>query len=46
MTALDVAPVADRDQRTPTDLLLNTSLVVAPLLYLVVDVLYLSLIHI
>jgi len=40
MTALDVAPVADRDQRTPTDLLLNTSLVVAPLLYLVVDVLY------
>jgi len=41
MTALDVTPTGqDRDQRTPTDLLLTASLVVAPLLYLLVDSLY------
>lgn len=43
MTSLDLADLAghaDRAQRTPTDLILTASLLVAPLLYLVVDVLY------
>lgn len=40
MTTLDLAPDTARSRRTPTDLLLTGSLVVAPPLYLMVDLLY------
>jgi hypothetical protein len=40
MTTLDITAATAQSRRTPTDLLLTGSLVVAPLLYLLVDVLY------
>src|SRR5688500_5440742 len=40
MTALDLTPDLSLDRRTPTDALLTGSLLVAPLLYLVVDTMY------
>lgn len=41
MTTLDLTPATtDQDRRTPTDLLLTGSLVVAPLVYLLADSLY------
>ena len=40
MTILDLTADTTHDRRTPTDLLLTGSLVIAPLLYLLVDSLY------
>lgn len=40
MSTLDITPETAQGRRTPTDLLLTTSLVVAPLVYLVADSLY------
>ncbi|MEJ7831522.1 MAG: hypothetical protein WKF79_01280 [Nocardioides sp.] len=40
MSILDLDPATDHDRRTPTDLLLTGSLVVAPLVFLLADSLY------
>lgn len=40
MTTLELTADTARGRRTPTDLLLTSALVIAPLLYLLVDVLY------